>query len=342
MKEKIYSISDIEMGRGDITDDFSDDVRVAEFLEDIKAQNKDEKVTLVLNGDIFDFLKMCYENEYPRYITQEISFWKLEQTFQNHQKVFQALREFLADPRHRIHFVIGNHDADLIWPALQARLKEKLGNEDRVTFDYWFKHKDLHAEHGHLQDPFFRHNTKKPIISFRGKKILNLPWGSYACFSHLVQLKKKYPKEECMFPNPEAMKRNKAYARESRRTTVKLALQSFLVDPITHLGDPTYKVPYLAFAQHFLHYGLDVLDDEKFIRPRAEEVMRNNPDKKVLLLGHAHLFEIIEEKGQKVLVTDTWRDEYDLTRNGIKKPKSYSRVEWHDDKLMQADLKEWP
>lgn len=342
MKEKIYSISDIEMGRGDITDDFSDDVRVVEFLEDIKARNPEEKITLVLNGDIFDFLKMCYKEEYPRYITEQISLWKLEQTFQSHPKVFQALRDFLADPRHHVHFIIGNHDADLIWPALQVRLKEKLENEDRVTFDYWFHHPEVHAEHGHLQDPFFQHNVTKPIISFHGEKILNLPWGSYACFSHLVKLKKKFPKEEQLFPNPLALKQNKTYARESKKTTLKLAAKSLFTDPITHIGDPTYSVPYFRFAKHLFRYGFNVLDDEKFITPRAREVMRKHPDKKVLLLGHAHLFEKIKRKHQKVLITDTWRDEFDLTKNGIKKSKSYSKVECHDGKLVSADLLQWP
>lgn len=339
MKEKIYTISDTELGRGDITDDFTDDTIVASFLEKIRATDKDEHVTLVLNGDIFDFLKMCYEGEHPRYITENISLWKLEEAIKAHPVFFKTLKTFLHDPRHAVHFVIGNHDADLIWPALQTRLRNELDCHDRVTFDYWYRTKDMHAEHGHLQDPFFAHDTHKPIISYRGKRILNLPWGAYACFTHLVHLKKRFPKEECLFPNPRALAENPAYAAESRKTTWKLALRSLFLDPLAHFGDPTYRVPYLKFAHHLLRYGFDFLDDAKFIDARAEEVMRKNPDKKLLILGHAHLFEQMKKGDQQVFVTDTWRNEIDLNNNGTKKPKTYAEITCEDGTLVDAQLK---
>ncbi|MEZ4087379.1 MAG: metallophosphoesterase [Candidatus Gracilibacteria bacterium] len=144
MKEYIYSISDIEMGRGDITDDFSDDQAVAEFLEKIitdhAAEQPSPKITLVLNGDIFDFLKMEYKGELPYLITEDISLWKLEEVFKTHPGVFKAMKKFLDAHSHtNIHFVIGNHDSDIAWPSLQERIKQELGNQDRVTFDYWYK-----------------------------------------------------------------------------------------------------------------------------------------------------------------------------------------------------------
>ncbi|HMR00859.1 MAG TPA: hypothetical protein PKA32_00545, partial [Candidatus Gracilibacteria bacterium] len=135
MKEYIYSISDIEMGRGDITDDFSDDQAVADFLEKIIADHADEnpvpRITLVLNGDIFDFLKMEYKGELPYLITEEISLWKLEEALKTHPGVFKAMKKFLdANEQTYTHFVIGNHDSDIVWPALQERIKKELGNQD--------------------------------------------------------------------------------------------------------------------------------------------------------------------------------------------------------------------
>lgn len=335
MNEKIYAISDIEMGRGDIMDDFSDDDMVVRFVE---AISKNKKVTLVLNGDIFDFLKMSYKGKYPRYITEEISLWKLEEVWNAHPKVFEALTQFLKNPNHSIFFVIGNHDPDLAWPSLKKEIRKKLECENRIDFGYQYGHKDIHAEHGHLQDPFFNHKTRKPIVTFRGKKILNLPWGAQAVFSHLVHLKKKYPKEECMFPNPLALKQNKAFESESKKTTFRLALRSLFLDPIIHIGDPTYKVPYWGFAKHLLFYGSNFVDDEKFVKRRAHEVMQSNPSKKVFLLGHAHLVEKIERAHRKVLVTDTWRNEYNLNKNGAKKPKTYARIEYEGDEIVSTSL----
>ena len=329
------------MGCGDIADDFSDDNLLVDFLNKISAKEKDQKVTLVLNGDIFDFLKMHYKNTYPRYITEEISLWKLEHIISAHQEVFEALKIFLNNQNHSIHFVIGNHDADLAWPDVQRKIQEKLNCKERATFDHYYKTEQIHAEHGHEQDPFFAKDPSKPIIKYGGKEILNLPWGSYACFSHLNHIKRKFPKEECMYPNPLALKSNPEYHKESRNKTYHLAFKSFLLDPIIHIGDPTYHVPYIKFAKHILKYGLEIVDDEKFLSQRIKEVMRTNPDKKIIVLGHAHVLNSLNHNQQKAFVTDTWRNEYNLLNNGTKKTKSYVEIEYKDKDLVGAELKEW-
>lgn len=339
MQEKIFIISDIEMGRGDITDDFSDDQPLTQFIEEISKGKAEEKVALVLNGDIFDFLKMAYKDKYPRYITEKISLWKLQEVIKSHPHIFEALRKFIQNPHHSLHFVIGNHDADLVWPSLQKMLKQKLGNEDRIFFDFWYSHHDLHAEHGHLMDTFFDINLKKTIIEYKKQQILNLPWGTYACFHYLNQLKRKFPHEERLFPKKTALKQNKKFKKESRRNIIKLALKEILINPIIHFTDPTYRISYRKILKHLINHGFEVIDDEKFAQRFFKKVTRQKEHKKIFVLGHSHLRKKFEKNGQIFLMTDTWRDELDLTNNGQKKTKSYAEIIYRNGELVGAELK---
>ncbi len=339
MDNKIYILSDIEMGRGDIMDDFSDDALLVDFIEKITPPAHSGKITLVLLGDIFDFLKMSYKGTYPRYITEEISLWKLDEILNSHKSVFKALKLFLDNPVCEVNFVIGNHDADLVWPAVQQRIMETLRHTDRVKFGFTFNSDNIHAEHGHLVDPFFHTNTRRPIIRYNGRKILNLPFGAYACFTHLVNIKKKFPREESLFPNPLAMEMHEEYRKVSRKATMDLILKSLILQPVLHPFDPTYRVPYIQFLKHGLKFGTNVVDDEKFVKDRVKKIMRTNPGKQVYVMGHAHVLTNLEDTGRQAFVTDTWRDEYDLNNEERKKPKSYVEISCKNDKLISAELK---
>lgn len=327
------------MGRGDIMDDFSDDALLMDFIEKITPSARGAKTTLVLLGDIFDFLKMPFKGEYPRYVTEEISLWKLDQVLAEHNGVFKALKKFVENPLCELHFIIGNHDPDLAWPRVRARLHEALGRRDRITFGYSYTDKFVHAEHGHLEDPFFSFNSRHPLLKHKGQTILNLPFGAYACFSHLVHIKKKYPREESLYPNPLAMEKNPEYRKMSNRATRNLIIKSLILQPLAHPFDPTYRVPWLGLAAHGLKYGFNVIDDEKFVRDRLKKLIRRNPDKNVYVMAHAHVLTDTEINGKKAFVTDTWRDEYDLTNEERKKPKSYVEISCKNDKLISAELK---
>jgi hypothetical protein len=69
-------------------------------------------------------------------------------------------------------------------------------------------------------------------------------------------------------------------------------------------------------------------------------MIRKHPDSKVYVLGHVHLMvEHNRENGRRVLFTDTWREEYDLTRNLEKKKKSYAEIDYNDGIIESAQVK---
>lgn len=344
VEEKIYVMSDIEMGRGDITDDFIDDDMVASFIEEVSEQAKKHKVTLVLNGDIFDFLKMAYKGTYPYHITEEISLWKLREVMLAHPRVFEAWKKFMGHENAHLFFVIGNHDYDLIWPNMQEKLREVLAGsseDSRIQFGYSYERRDLYAEHGHMQDPIYAQNTKEPFIEYDGKKILNLPWGSYITSRYLIPHKHKFPIEERHFPNPLREKTFKGYRKEGHKMLNKLYLHSLVIDPILHRKDPMRKLPSWKIARHVLKHGFEFTDDEKFVKDYSEQVAKKNRDKQLIILGHAHVLTDMMHRNHRVIITDTWRDERDLSNLNQQKPKTYAEITYANGRISKAELKEW-
>jgi UDP-2,3-diacylglucosamine pyrophosphatase LpxH len=339
MKEKTIIISDIEMGRGDIMDDFTSDTELAGFMNKIVKDNPDASLTLVLNGDIFDFLKMAYKGAYPRHITAEISLWKLNEVMRCHPTVFTALKKFLEKGNNKIHFVIGNHDADLVWPALQETIKKSLGNNKNICFDFWYRQNGLHVEHGHLHDPFFQIRTTSPLSRYRGKIILNTPFGANICSSYLVDLKRKFPHEEKIFPKHLIFKTNPDIKKFKKQITKKIIVRDLLINPFLKFYDPTRHVPYKSLIGHVLRYGTEVLDDQKLLPRLLRNMVKKHPQNNVYVIGHAHLFGKHNYKNRLIFCTDTWRDEYDAANNMQRKPKSYAEITWHNGKMTSAELK---
>ena len=90
LEKEIISLGDIEMGAGNLTDDFISDKALAELISELSK--RPHLVDLIFNGDTFDFLKSPYfktnQLTYPRHITAEISLNKLNLIYHAHNKVF--------------------------------------------------------------------------------------------------------------------------------------------------------------------------------------------------------------------------------------------------------------
>ena len=86
-----------------------------------------DTVELIINGDCFDFLLV------PPHLGQrdhtEVNFAhaKWVNILAAHGPWFAALREFLRVPGHRVTFVIGNHDLELAYPSIRARVRSAIG-----------------------------------------------------------------------------------------------------------------------------------------------------------------------------------------------------------------------
>jgi hypothetical protein len=179
----VIVFSDIEMGAGGRFDDFPR----SDFLADvIRTYGRDPyrwlATHLVFNGDTFDLLKTSARGGYPHHVTREIAIDKMERVAAAHPAFFQAVGEFLADDERRtVSFVLGNHDMELLFPAVHAVIRERIGSAvaDRVAFPgHSLSMGRMHIEHGSQLDALFRVDPTRPFIDQGGDKLLALPWAT--------------------------------------------------------------------------------------------------------------------------------------------------------------------
>src|SRR5262245_14367886 len=129
---------------------------------------------LVINGDFIDFWNIELGADPAagkKRTAAEVAVARLHAVFDAHPSVEDALVRFLR-PGHGIVFVTGNHDAELLYPAVRSAIVQRLcGGDDgdisrtdpsslsslglgRIRFVRWFLREPGGAwiEHGHKFD----------------------------------------------------------------------------------------------------------------------------------------------------------------------------------------------
>ncbi len=179
------------------------DDELAERVERFAARAApDDRSTLVLNGDVFDFDLVTAtppeppwpvtRNERQRGLapTEPKSAWKLEHLLRDHP-VFVRMLARLAAAGHRIVYVLGNHDRELHFPRVRAVLVDALraaaAAEGRslpaepLRFEDWFFYEPgrLYAEHGQQYDLYTSYRwILAPVYPRRGGEQLTIPMGN--------------------------------------------------------------------------------------------------------------------------------------------------------------------
>ncbi len=175
------------------------DALIRRFVADAPAG---AELTLVLNGDVFDFDVVTAipepapwpvsrrERQRGLNPTAPKSVWKLERMLADHPGFVATLARFLGEG-HRVVYVLGNHDRELHFPEVQQTLRQALRAaaatagqrfaDAQLTYAPWFFYApgELYAEHGHQYDYYtsFRYQLH-PVVRWRGEEALALPMGN--------------------------------------------------------------------------------------------------------------------------------------------------------------------
>ena len=172
-----------------------------------KRANDENELTLILNGDIFDFDLVTAVPDNPSFPvsrserkaglrpTPAKSVWKLRRMIEHHPKLMGALARFLA-AGHKVVYVIGNHDQELQFQPVREVFHEAIGksadhqglaldDDARIQFEPWFYYvpNEIYAEHGQQYDAYssFRH-VLAPVVETRdGTGEIALPMGNLSC-----------------------------------------------------------------------------------------------------------------------------------------------------------------
>ena len=220
----VYILSDLHLGEGYLPtaqrysrlETFFYDVEFQHFVHALIARQEERRVpaTLVLNGDIFDFLAIvrvpdemalratgihlsAVEQEFGLGGTEEKAVWRMDRVLRGHPRFVLALAELLSAG----NFLVinrGNHDAELFWPSVQRRIidvitqtadDEGLPDADsvagRIEIHQWFYFEAgrFYIEHGNQYEASnaFRH-VMQPLLPEEydptRRRALDYPMGS--------------------------------------------------------------------------------------------------------------------------------------------------------------------
>jgi UDP-2,3-diacylglucosamine pyrophosphatase LpxH len=148
-------VSDLHLGGGPaagawgagFSDEFADDRPFSDFLRWLARRPGSR---LVFLGDTFDFLRVPVTGTrmglFARCDAEAVA--QLDQIAAAHSTMITALSAALAEGL-RADFVCGNHDAELVRPAVRERLCALLGAHVRVHPWILYIPGLLYAEHGH-------------------------------------------------------------------------------------------------------------------------------------------------------------------------------------------------
>ncbi len=348
MKKEVIVLGDIEMGAGNLTDDFISDKYLSELI--LELSRRKHPVDLVLNGDTLDFLKCPYFEKnkliYPRHITKKISLSKLNLIYQAHEKVFQALKRFVGKSENKLFFIFGNHDFDLIYKPVQTKIRKLLNSKKNVYFHLTYRYDGVYAEHGQQYDFLNKINFKKLFLTYEKKSILNLPFVSFGLISRFMTLKEKYPFMERISPRINLFTFHKAINKEVTFKTINYVIKSLIYYPFRHYSDPTYFFPKTFLGEAYRRWKNITWDVEEIIPVFKRKKKRSLKKNKIYILGHIHEKVVEDKDGIVIIHPGSWRDEYDLNienRTLTPRPKRYVQIIISGDntnyKLVEVPIK---
>lgn len=177
----------VQKGRLNPHEDFFYDDHFAELLAHYDGlAGHGTEVELILNGDIFDLLKVKVNGRWPTEITEEIATEKLRQCLEGHPRFVRALRRFLSRPLRSIVYLPGNHDLDMWFQEPQTLFKRYVAPgeyAERVRFittsDTYYLPEGIQIRHGHQLERIHRVDYSRLLrVTSDGREILDLPYGS--------------------------------------------------------------------------------------------------------------------------------------------------------------------
>lgn len=294
----ILVISDLHLGAGhifkgkrNILEDFHYDSELIEFFNFYCSDEFHSKnIELVINGDFLDFLAVPYVKFFDdEFWSEEAAKEKLKIMLEAHKEVMQALNNFASQKNKKVVFIIGNHDAEMVFPSLQEIFincfDENVREKVQILADGadYFPHPEVNIRHGH--EYYIAHNFEPANViaeSETGRKYFIPPWGSY----YVTRVINKF-KEEREHIN-------------AVRPIRKFLINGLIYDTLFTMRFILANVFYFIMVRFIFLFKsnqdfrslYDVIPEELdlFSDPEsmAEDFFEANKKTRVLIIGHTH------------------------------------------------------
>jgi UDP-2,3-diacylglucosamine pyrophosphatase LpxH len=326
VQKTILVISDIHLGAGAVVngkrnnlEDFEADQEMVEFLKFYSDKEyHSAEVELIINGDFLDLLAVPFVPYFDdEFWSEKASLEKLEIILKAHPEVIDALASFVNAKNKKLVYIIGNHDAELIFDSLQERFLEIFDEADRekVTLS-----KDIltysptvgvFLEHGHSYELAHQYTVQESIIETnKGDKYFIPSWGSYYV-THVIN-KYKSERDHVNAVRPIKNFLIHGFIFDTFFITRFLIANAFYFVMVRFLYYYRSKIGLRKVFQESLNQ-LTLFEDYETL---TREFFQRNPEAKVLIVGHTHEPTLREyADGTTFINTGTWTKMINLELN---------------------------
>jgi UDP-2,3-diacylglucosamine pyrophosphatase LpxH len=337
----------VEKGKRNPYEDFYEDDRFAELLSHYDDHAGDQtEIELILNGDIFDLLKVKLNDTWPTEITADIATEKLRLCLEGHPKFVLALRRFVSRAHRRIVYLPGNHDLDMLFEPAQALFSRYVAPgelNERVRFithtDTYYLPEGIQIRHGHQLERIHRIQYSKPFRKRRdGTEVLDLPYGSLWILEVMNPVKEFRNSVDRVLPL-------KLYLLGSLffdpSFGIRFLLRSFLhllrrrIFTLRAWRKRLASIPLILREEVFAMSGFDNAVERQLRRLRGVHT---------LIVGHSHAprFRVLPTQ-QLMMNTGTWIKmiHLDMQHLGQDSGLTYALIEYTEDGRPEPKLMRW-
>lgn len=189
----ILVISDLHLSAGSIVhgkrnllEDFHSDQELIDFFNFYGGSDQvSEEIELIINGDFLDFLAVPYVPFYDdEFWSEKASLEKLRLIRNAHREVFKALDDFLLNPKCKLTYIVGNHDAEMILPRIKQEFLSYFSHSNKIQI---LDHEEaynpsigIYIKHGHQYEYAHKFNPAESVLKSKKDELYLIPsWGSY-------------------------------------------------------------------------------------------------------------------------------------------------------------------
>jgi UDP-2,3-diacylglucosamine pyrophosphatase LpxH len=317
VKKTIIVLSDLHLGAGHFIngvknqlEDFHFDKELSEFFHYFSTGiYQEHPVEIIINGDFLDFLATPYVKYFDdKFWSEEASVEKLKIIANAHEQVFKSIEEFLKNKNKKLVYIVGNHDAEIILPAVRQAFFDLFDPEVHPFIilpkntDRYLPAKGVYIMHGHQYERAHEFEVENAIVESKtGKKYIHPTWGAYYCV-HIIN----------------KFKRERTYINQIQPIK-KYLIHGLLYDTFFTIRFMFAHVYFFAMVR-FWYYYLVNFKIKKIFEDLSKQLVlfqnyehltksffRDNCDAKLLCTGHTHHPMIRPfQDGTMFLNTGTW------------------------------------
>lgn len=333
-------------------EDFYFDQEMVEFIEYFSSGSYGDgvDVELIINGDFLDFLNVPYQGQFEEVITEQFAVYKLECILRGHPKVVDALRAFAGRPGKRITYNIGNHDADLFFPAVREHLirawdpqgeypsKSVFVNHERAGIEI---EGGIYVEHGNNFEAVHLFNYDRPLLSEGlDDPVLNIPWGSV----YVLKIVNRFKWERDYVDKVRPAKAMLFWGlfTDTWFTVRFAAISLFYFFKTRFIYSPTRRSRLSVTAKILQQETKTFLQD---LQDAARQVLDSRPSLHTVIFGHTHApMHKTYTDNRSYINTGTWTKMINLDFRGLGSGNNYrltfAYIEVNDGQAT-ASLQQW-